>query len=565
MQQMIQPTIGIFTHLGDAHGENFASKEEKLAEKAQLFTSCQWVIGQTGEALEYIKTRVPSTTSFLLWGEDPKADIHVKTMDIALGHREVQVTFGNKHFILDIPFPDIASYENCMNAVSILLLKQYSPNVIISRVQQLSAIAMRMEIKDGINNCTLVNDYYNSDPSSFQLALYILATQDASKERVVILSDFMDTGKSGDDLYPSIAETLRQANISLFIGIGKHLSEHRHDFAANSRFYEDTEHFLRQEERDNFNNQIILIKGARAFQLEYIAGFLQKQSHSTILEVDLDAMVHNLNHFRSLTDAHIAVMVKAFSYGSGSREIASLLQYHRVDYLMVAFADEGIDLEIVQFSDYVTPNNALANGDIDLNAFQHRIYLQNEIDNYGYAIQNIGNTFIIPLNLYSQKVSSVDELKDGDVVAIPDDLTNGGRALKVLEAAGLIELDPNAAFNPTLDDITSYKVNITIEELKANTIPSVLPDVAAAVVNGNYALDFGLKTDEAIYKDSVLDVEEYWNLIAARTADVEDPDTAAVYEKVVEAFQSSATEDVFNNTFGGYFIAVGWDQDLINQ
>ena len=222
-----------------------------------------------------------------------------------------------------------------------------------------------------------------------------------------------------------------------------------------------------------------------------------------------------------------------------------------------ALADEGSDLEIVQFSDYVTPNNALANGDIDLNAFQHRIYLQSEIDNYGYAIQNIGNTFIIPLNLYSQKASSVDELKDGDVVAIPDDLTNGGRALKVLEAAGLIELDPNAAFNPTVDDITSYKVNITIEELKANTIPSVLPDVAAAVVNGNYALDFGLKTDEAIYKDSVLDVEEYWNLIAARTADVEDPDTAAIYEKVVEAFQSSATEDVFNNTFGGYFIAVG--------
>ena len=230
-----------------------------------------------------------------------------------------------------------------------------------------------------------------------------------------------------------------------------------------------------------------------------------------------------------------------------------------------ALADEGIDLEIVQFSDYVTPNNALANGDIDLNAFQHRIYLQSEIDNYGYEIQNIGNTFIIPLNLYSQKVSSVDELKDGDVIAIPDDLTNGGRALKVLEAAGIIELDPNAAFNPTLDDITKYNVNVTIEELKANTIPSVLPDVAAAVVNGNYALDFGLKTDEAIYKDSVLDVEEYWNLIAARTADVEDPDTAAVYDKVVKAFQSSATEDVFNNTFGGYFIAVGWDQDLINQ
>ena len=228
-----------------------------------------------------------------------------------------------------------------------------------------------------------------------------------------------------------------------------------------------------------------------------------------------------------------------------------------------ALKNEGIDLVFVQFSDYVTPNNALANGEIDLNAFQHRIYLQSEIDSYGYEIQNIGNTFIIPLNLYSQKVSSVDELKDGDTVAIPDDLTNGGRALKVLEAAGLIELNPDAAFNPTLDDIVKYNVAIKIEELKANVIPSTLADVTAAVVNGNYALDFGLKTDEAIYKDSVLDVEEYWNLIAARTADLEDPDKAAVYEKVVKAFQSPETEKVFNDTYGGYFIKVGWDQNLL--
>ena len=228
-----------------------------------------------------------------------------------------------------------------------------------------------------------------------------------------------------------------------------------------------------------------------------------------------------------------------------------------------ALKEEGIALTFVQFSDYVTPNNALANGEIDLNAFQHRIYLQSEIDNYGYEIQNIGNTFIIPLNLYSQKVSSVEELKDGDTVAIPDDMTNGGRALKVLEAAGLIELNPDAAFNPTLEDITRYTVGIEIKELKANVIPSALADVTAAVVNGNYALDFGLKTEEAIYKDSVLDVEEYWNLIAARSADLNDPDKVAVYEKVVKAFQSAETEKVFNDTYGGYFIKVGWDQDLL--
>ena len=230
-----------------------------------------------------------------------------------------------------------------------------------------------------------------------------------------------------------------------------------------------------------------------------------------------------------------------------------------------ALKAENINLEFVQFSDYVTPNNALANGDIDLNAFQHRIYLQSEIESYGYEIQTIGNTFIIPLNLYSQKVSSVEELKDGDVVAIPDDLTNGGRALKVLEAAGLIKLSDAAGFNPTLEDIESYNVGITIEELKANVIPSALPDVAAAVVNGNYALDFGLKTDEAIYKDSVLDVEEYWNLIAARTADLSDSAKVETYQKVVKAFQSEATEKVFNEDYGGYFIKVGWDQDLLAQ
>lgn len=228
-------------------------------------------------------------------------------------------------------------------------------------------------------------------------------------------------------------------------------------------------------------------------------------------------------------------------------------------------AQEGIDLQFVQFSDYATPNNALANGEIDLNAFQHRVYLESEIENNGYAIQNIGNTFIIPLNLYSQKITSVDELKEGDTIAIPNDVTNGGRALKVLEAAGIITLNPEAGFNPTVNDIESYLVPVTIQELSANTIPSALPDVTAAIVNGNYALDFGLKTEEAIFQDTSLSEEQYWNLVAARTADLEDPDKVAVFEKVIQAFQTPETEKVFNDTFGGYFIKVGWDVDLLAQ
>lgn len=191
--------------------------------------------------------------------------------------------------------------------------------------------------------------------------------------------------------------------------------------------------------------------------------------------------------------------------------------------------------------------------------------IPNVMDRLPTFFEAIGNTFIIPLNLYSDKVSSVDELKDGDTVAIPDDLTNGGRALKVLESAGLITLKADAGFSPTVDDIETYNTKIQIEELKANVIPSSLPDVTAAVVNGNYALDFGLKTEEAIYKDSVLDEEQYWNLIAARIADLKDPTKVDVYKKVVAAFQSDATEKVFNDDFGGYFIKVGWDQDLLSE
>ena len=230
-----------------------------------------------------------------------------------------------------------------------------------------------------------------------------------------------------------------------------------------------------------------------------------------------------------------------------------------------ALKAEGINLEIVQFSDYVTPNNALANGEIDLNAFQHRIYLQGEIENYGYEIQNIGNTFIAPLSLFSSKISSVSELKDGDIIAIPDDLTNGGRALKVLESAGIITLNPDAGFNPTLDDIQTYNIGVTIKELKANVIVSALPDVTAAIVNNNYALDFGLSASDAIFADDRLDIEDYWNLIAARTADLSDPDKVEIFRKVVEAYQSDATLEVFNTECRGFYTPAGWDQDLLPQ
>ena len=228
-------------------------------------------------------------------------------------------------------------------------------------------------------------------------------------------------------------------------------------------------------------------------------------------------------------------------------------------------AAEGIDLEIVQFSDYTTPNAALADGDIDLNSFQHRIFFATELEKKGYELTNIGNTFIQPMHLYSANLDSIDQLATGDKVAIPDDVTNGGRALKVLEAAGLIELSDDAGFNPTVADITANPKNIEIVQIAANNIPSILPDVAAGIVNGNYAIDNNLSHDDVIYEDSNLDEEQYWNLTACRTSDLSDPAKVEVYRKVIEAYQSTSTTDVYDNTYGGNFIAVGWDQDLIGE
>lgn len=346
LESMIKPDVAVFTHLGDAHGENFASLQEKLAEKAILFRYCKVVVGREGKAMDYILSVVQKGTEKMIWGESEHAVVRVASLMKTDRSRKVQVAYKEQLFELEIPFGDEASYENCMNAVCVLLLKGIQAEKIVFRVKQLQPIAMRMEIKEGIHRCVVINDYYNSDPASFQLALNSLLMQDEAKERVVILSDFVGTGADKAALYHDIAEILRKAGVTLFIGIGEDLLKYKAYFLMNSRFYTDTDNFLKQEKRDSFHDQAILIKGARKYQFEYIAGFLQKQTHNTVLEVDMDAMVQNLTYFRSLIPpvTKLAVMVKAFSYGSGSGEVASLLQYQGVNYLMVAFADEGVAL-----------------------------------------------------------------------------------------------------------------------------------------------------------------------------------------------------------------------------
>lgn len=218
-------------------------------------------------------------------------------------------------------------------------------------------------------------------------------------------------------------------------------------------------------------------------------------------------------------------------------------------------AEEGINLELVQFSDFSLPNNALDSGEIDINAFQHHAYFNNDVEKNGYQITPIADTFIIAMNLYSEKISDVSELKDGDTIAIPDDASNGGRALKLLESAGVITIAESAGANPTVSDIENYNVNVTIQEIAAANAPSIIPDVTAAVVNGNYALDYGIDPGTAIFKETEYDDDSYFCLIAVRSDEADNPD----YKRIVELFQSEQTKQIFKDTFQGYFVPA-WEQ-----
>lgn len=224
-------------------------------------------------------------------------------------------------------------------------------------------------------------------------------------------------------------------------------------------------------------------------------------------------------------------------------------QWDTVNKLLEA---DNIRCEMVEFAEYKLPNNALDAGDIDLNAFQHKAYLQKEIDDLGYDIAVLGDTIVAPLSLYSDKITDVSELKEGDKIAVPSDPTNEGRCFKILESAGLLEVDPAAGYMPELKDITANPLNLEFVEVEAANTASLLPDVAAAFVNGAHAIDNGLKIDEAVYTEQVEPGSDnpYINIIACRTADLDNE----VYQKVLKAYQSAETAQAIQDIFQGTYI-----------
>lgn len=375
LEAMIQPQIGILTNLGAAHSENFNSDEQKLDEKLKLFRSAETIIYHADSPL--ISRHVGKR-----YGKCPER-LHGWTADEVTG---VTALFG-----------DYASRENAAHVAALYRLLGIAPKPF----PELQPVAMRLELREGILGSTVINDSYNSDLTSLSIALDYLDHNAGDRPKALILSDIMQAGLKPDELYRQVAALVREHGIADFTGIGPEVTSAAHRFVTllgpeHAHFYATTDDFLRHTDKERFGGQYILIKGSRSFGFERISRMLEKRTHTTTLEVNLTALADNLGHFRGLLrpETKVMVMVKAHSYGTGSGEIAAMLQHEGVDYLAVAFADEGIALReagihlpiVVLNSD---PGSFAVMADYDL---EPEIYSFASLKNYATEMRSRGIT-----------------------------------------------------------------------------------------------------------------------------------------------------------------------------
>ena len=349
LQKIIQPTIGLITNIGEPHQKNFNNKEQKTSEKLKLFKNTDFLIYCKDH--EIIEKELNQNSAFsdkktFTWSFNTDADLKIISVDKSESKSIISFEFSEKTDNIIIPFTDNASIEDAIHTLAFVYALKVDVEVIKQKFESLPTVAMRMELKKGINNCTLINDTYNSDINSLSIALNYLDQQNQHKIKTLILSDILQSGKNDEVLYKEVAALLDKFKVDRLIGIGEAISRQSQLFKIKSQFYKTTEEFLKEISIHRFSDEAILIKGSRSFYFEDISKALEEKAHRTVLEINLNSMVHNLNYFKSLLNSKtkIMVMVKALSYGSGTHEIANILQYQRVDYLGVAFADEGVSL-----------------------------------------------------------------------------------------------------------------------------------------------------------------------------------------------------------------------------
>lgn len=347
LEKIICPDIGVITNIGESHQENFEDYQEKAIEKLKLFEHCKQIIYCKDHSIIHkeISSRFPDKRIFT-WSENTDSDLKILNKSRKENFTIIEYHFKDQKNRITIPFTDNASVEDAIHVLAVLFATEIIPEDFQQKFETLPSVAMRLELKKGINNCTLINDSYNSDLNSLSIALNYLEQQNQHTQKTLIISDILQSGKEERALYQEVAKLLKKYHVSRVIGIGEAISRKEKLFELEKNMYLSTIEFLNNFSKKDFNDEAILLKGARRFHFEKISSVLEEKSHRTVLEINLNAMVHNLNYFRSKLNpgTKIMVMVKALSYGSGTFEIANILQYQRVDYLGVAFADEGVAL-----------------------------------------------------------------------------------------------------------------------------------------------------------------------------------------------------------------------------
>lgn len=353
LEKIIKPTIGVLTNIGSAHDEGFQNLEQKIKEKLLLFKKSKVIIYQKNEIVdlclnEFLKENNLADRKIFSWSfTDHSADVFILKKENKNDATIIQYQYKGEVFNLEIPFSDSASIENAISCLLVLLYFEYDFTTIQNRMQMLYPVRMRLEVKNGINNCSIIDDSYSSDFQSLKIALDFLESQKKKNaSKTIILSDIVQSGFSNEELYTKVAQLVSDNKVNRVIAIGTTISSFAAKF-SNCITFQNTAEFIAQIDSLNFSNETILIKGARSFQFEQIVSLLEEKTHETVLEINMDSISHNLNYYKSKLgdDVKIMVMVKAFGYGNGGLEIAKLLEHHKVDYLGVAFADEGISLK----------------------------------------------------------------------------------------------------------------------------------------------------------------------------------------------------------------------------
>jgi alanine racemase len=359
LNEIIQPTIGILTNIGEAHSEGFVNDDQKADEKIKLFNNAETVIYNSDDWLADKAIVMKHETCFhktgkypfkiFSWGRINKADLQIVEIKKGQAVTEIIAVYRNAETVISIPFTDDASIHNAITCWCVMLHLGINETQIIKRMRSLQPVNMRLELKKGINHCTIINDSYSADLSSLLIALNFLKHKSGMTKKTVILSDFFQSGMSKEELYGQIAADLVQHKIDRIIGVGLNISRYLqldNSHSIQTEFYTTTEDFISRFRFSDFRDESILVKGARVFHFEQIIQLLEQKSHQTELEINLNAVAHNLQQYHQLLQptTKLMAMVKAFAYGSGGAEIANTLQFHKVDYLAVAYADEGLEL-----------------------------------------------------------------------------------------------------------------------------------------------------------------------------------------------------------------------------